>query len=95
MCRGMKTGSNEPGELKYPHGLVTDADGNWLVCDYSNHRVQVFSPAGAFITTFGERQGGLGLISFVCPRCVCVDHEGRILVGDCSPRVQVFGFYSR
>ena len=38
-----------PGELREPEDLTFDAEGNLVVADGGNHRVQVFTPQGEFV----------------------------------------------
>lgn len=43
-----KPGSN-PGELAYPYGITENKEGNLLVADTGNKRIQEFTPQGKFI----------------------------------------------
>ena len=51
--------SSEPGGFKYPESVAVDNDpaspeyNDVYVADENNHRVQVFSPTGAFVSMFG------------------------------------------
>lgn len=45
-------GVNE-GQLVDPRGIATDPDGNLLVVDAGNRRLQKFSPEGSFLTVYG------------------------------------------
>ncbi len=38
-----------PGQFHLPHSIAIDDDGNLLVCDRSNKRIQIFTPDGEFI----------------------------------------------
>ena len=40
---------NEPGKFQVAHGLDIDPQGNLWVADRENQRIQVFTPAGAFV----------------------------------------------
>ena len=40
-------------QLSFPCGLMYDRDGNWLVVDRGNNRIQQISRTGQFIMTFG------------------------------------------
>ena len=40
---------NEPGKFQVAHGLAIDPQGNLWVADRENQRIQVFTPAGAFV----------------------------------------------
>lgn len=78
-----------PGEFHYPENVAFDFSGQILISDQCNHRVQVFKADGTFITAFGQQSSHLE-----SPRCVCVDSEGRVLVGDESSdhKVHVLAF---
>ena len=41
------------GELNQPQGVATDSSGDVYVADSGNHRIDEFSPAGAFIKAYG------------------------------------------
>ena len=42
------------GQFNYPSGLSHNSAGNIVVADGSNARIQVFSPAGRWISKFGQ-----------------------------------------
>ncbi len=44
-----KKPGSDPQHLNNPLGLDCDASGRIYVCDYSNSRVQIFSPAGKYV----------------------------------------------
>jgi hypothetical protein len=43
-----------PLEFAIPHGVALAADGNLLVADRENHRIQVISPNGDYLGVIGE-----------------------------------------
>ena len=45
-----------PGQFKYPTSVAISPDGELYVSDYSNGRVQVLTPQGAYIREFGKGQ---------------------------------------
>ena len=49
-----RRGRNQ-GEFNYPTGIAFDSNGNIIVADENNNRVQVFSRNGKFLTKFGEK----------------------------------------
>jgi tripartite motif-containing protein 71 len=80
-------GSGE-GQFCYPEGLACDQNGNIVVCDTGNHRIQVFTSKGEFLFSFGifgEEEG-----KFDEPTGVTFDHEGNYVVCDTNNRIQVF-----
>lgn len=52
--------------------------------------MSVFAADDSFVTAFGK--AGVGPGQFHLPTCICVDNDGRILIGEHFGRVQVFGF---
>ena len=44
-----------PGQFDLPDGIATDAAGQVYVADTGNHRIQVFSPGGGFVTQWGTQ----------------------------------------
>jgi DNA-binding beta-propeller fold protein YncE len=55
------------GQFNLPIGVALDRSGNLYVADYNNHRISVFSAAGAFIRAFGWNVIPGGFVGFeVC-----------------------------
>ncbi|KAG2378468.1 hypothetical protein C9374_008107 [Naegleria lovaniensis] len=77
-------------ELGHPIGVVVDKrNGNMMVCDEENLRVQYFSPQGEYLRTFqptSEEQG------FGKPFRMCFNSlTGEVFIVDCSQhRIQVY-----
>ena len=64
-------------------------NGNVFVADFYNHRVQKFTPEGAFLVGFGESGRGVG--QFDRPTDMAVDEEGNVYVVDFgNNRIQKF-----
>lgn len=73
------------GQFNYPAGLALDPQGNVHVCDAGNFRVQVFTPDGVFVRTYGSGT------SLNYPQTLVIDPSGNCYVGDLLDReVQVF-----
>ena len=56
LCRPSRpigTSGTEQGQLNAPRNLAIGPDGNLFVADSGNHRIQVFTPEGDFVTTWG------------------------------------------
>jgi DNA-binding beta-propeller fold protein YncE len=93
---------SESGQFRHPQGLALDMQGNILVADTYNSRIQVLSPAGYSLRTWGESQGN-GPGQFDHPADVAVDHQGTIFVADTrnariqrlSPLGQLLGIWQR
>jgi len=69
------------GQFDWPTSVTCDLAGNLVVTERRNNRVQFLTPDGVFITAFAVRW----------PWSVCVDREGRTIVGGIS-FVNVFAF---
>ena len=77
------------GEFAFPTALAFTGDGNLLVVDQINARVQLVSPDGEYLDAFGSR--GVGFGEFVRPKDVAVDEVGFIYVIDNAfNNVQIF-----
>ncbi|KAF5302014.1 hypothetical protein FQA39_LY10484 [Lamprigera yunnana] len=77
------------GQLCRPWGVCCDRNGNIIVADRSNNRIQVFRPNGAFLHKFGGQGTGAG--QFDRPAGVAMDPQGRIVVADKdNHRIQIF-----
>ena len=86
--KGSSEGSSE-GQFFEPTSVVVDRDGNIVISDYGNHRIQVMDIEGNFIRCFGTR--GSDDSQFDRPVGVDVDGEGRIVVCDAgNGRVSLF-----
>ena len=77
------------GEFKSPYCLSVDKAGHLLVCDSSNHRVQVFKLNGEFVTKFGASGTEKGKLNM--PISTAVLSDSRVIVTEFENyRVQVF-----
>lgn len=70
----------EAGELNLPRDASIGDDGNLYVVDGGNFRVQVFTPEGEFVRSFGSigRQSG----QFSRPKGIGIDKQGNAYVVD-------------
>ncbi len=81
--------SAKTGEFYGPRGLTVMPNGNVAVADTGNKRIEVFSPSGSFLFTFGTSGSGNG--QFDEPSSVAVDSAGNFYVADFwNGRVQKF-----
>jgi sugar lactone lactonase YvrE len=83
-----KAGSGE-GELFHPTNIAVTPEGDVLVVDTSNYRVQRFTAEGKFIRSYGTVGSVPG--SFARPKGIAVDPSGRVYVSDAAfENVQLF-----
>src|SRR5438552_4314338 len=75
------------GEFDSPTGIAVDANGNILVADTNNGRLEKSSATGTFLSTIGIKGTGYGLL--VAPNGTAIDRAGNIYVADAgNHRVQ-------
>lgn len=79
---------SQNGQFCRPWGICADQQGNIIVGDRSNHRIQVFDINGAFKHKFGGE--GVRPGQFNRPAGVAVTREGHVVVADKdNHRIQV------
>lgn len=71
---------NEPGLFRFPATVSIDLEGNVLVVDVLNQRVQKFDTNGNLLATIGKLGGKAG--TFFRPKGIAVDAAGRSYVSD-------------
>ncbi|WP_051313744.1 T9SS type A sorting domain-containing protein [Sporocytophaga myxococcoides] len=82
------TGS-EAGQFRQPRELLVDRDGNIVVLDVNNFRVQKFTPEGEFLSQFGRGGEGPGMLNG--PTGIAVNSKGEIYISDnFNHRIQKF-----
>ena len=80
---------DENGELYEPRQLSIDKNGNLIVCDCGNDRVQIFKLSGMFLSEFGKRGSTVG--DFNGPASTAFLTDGKIVVSDHrNHRIQIF-----
>ena len=77
------------GGRGYNGGVAFDSEGNLVVADGDNHRVQVLRYSdGAHVRTIGSKGSDNGQFNY--PSAIAIDSDGRIVVADTwNDRVQV------
>eukprot|EP01116_Phalansterium_solitarium_P006908 TRINITY_DN19338_c0_g1_i1.p1 TRINITY_DN19338_c0_g1~~TRINITY_DN19338_c0_g1_i1.p1 ORF type:complete len:509 (-),score=133.99 TRINITY_DN19338_c0_g1_i1:277-1803(-) len=73
------TPSTEPGEFNGPIGVAAFPEG-FAVCDQYNYRVQLFTPEGKLLRSFGHFGTSVG--QFRSPAGACVDFDSNFYVTD-------------
>ena len=83
-----KHGSGQ-GEFNDPCGVAVDGEGNILVADGNNHRIQKFTAEGQFLAAVGTR--GSGPLKFSYPTDIAYNSKNRMVyvVDYGNNRVQV------
>ncbi len=80
-------GQGAPGSLLYPSGVEV-ADSSLYVVDTGNHRIQEFSPTGAFVRAWGQLGSDLGDLRN--PQDVAVDGDRIYATDRGNARIAVF-----
>ena len=70
-----------PGQFVVPHSVRVSQDGRVYVADRENHRVQVFSTEGEFLSEWTD---------FKCPMGVHIDANQVVYVTDQIPRISIY-----
>jgi len=68
------------GEFDSPTGIAVDGNGNILVADTGNGRIEKFSPTGTFLSVIGTKGNGYGQLG--APNGITIDRAGNIYVAD-------------
>ena len=80
---------SSPGKFDTPWGVAVDGEGNILVADAFNHRIQKYAVNGRFLSTVGTR--GEGFLQFKFPSDIAFNiHNQKLYVADSdNHRVQI------
>ena len=70
-----------PGQFRVPHSIRVSGDGRVYVADRENHRVQVFTPEGEFLSQWTD---------FKCPMGLHIDANQVVYVTDQIPRISMY-----
>lgn len=62
-----------PGEFRLPHAIAMDSDDRVLVADRENSRIQIFSPAGEYLTEWNN---------VVRPDDIFIDESGKVFIAE-------------
>ena len=82
-------GFHGKGQFSRPWGIACDSIGNVFVADSGNDRIQVFSPEGRFLRTFGRSGQDRGELAF--PARIAIDANDVVFVSETgNHRVSVF-----
>ena len=75
------------GEFDSPLGICFDGDGNILVADTGNGRIEKFSPTGSFLSVIASKGSGHGQLGE--PNGIAVDRSGNIYVAEVASNHRV------
>src|SRR5438876_11354156 len=68
-------------------GIAVDANGNILVADTNNGRIEKFSPTGTFLSIIGTKGSGHGQLGE--PNGIAIDSTGNIYVAEVAQNHRV------
>jgi DNA-binding beta-propeller fold protein YncE len=90
--RNMGHCGSGPGEFRFPYGLDESRDGNLIVCEFGNNRVQkIDKQTGKGLQIWGAAGRAPGQLAY--PWGVAVDKRDRVVAVDAgNNRLQVFEF---
>ena len=71
---------DRPGQFIHPTGLALDPSGNLYVADLVNHRIQVLTSSGVFVTQWGST--GLDPWSITGPQGIATDFYGHLFIAE-------------
>src|SRR5207244_7430284 len=72
----------EKGQFDSPTGIAVDGNGNILVADTGNGRIEKFSPTGTFLSSVGTKGTGHGQLGD--PNGIAIDRTRNIYVAEAS-----------
>jgi len=75
------------GESNSPLGMCIDGNGNILVADTGNGRIEKFSPTGSFLSVIASKGSGHGQLGE--PNGIAVDRSGNIYVAEVASNHRV------
>jgi DNA-binding beta-propeller fold protein YncE len=75
------------GEFDSPLGMYIDGNGNILVADTGNGRIEKFSPTGSFLSVIASKGSGHGQLGE--PNGIAVDRSGNIYVAEVASNHRV------
>jgi DNA-binding beta-propeller fold protein YncE len=70
----------DEGQFDSPKGMCVDGNGNILIADTGNGRVEKFSPTGTFLSIIGAKGSGHGQLAD--PNGIAIDRSGNIYVAE-------------
>ena len=91
--RSFGTHGSGQGQFDLPYGVTVDGEGNILVADTANRRIQKFTAEGQFLTAVGNY--GSGPLQFEYPSNIAFNTiNNKVYVVDCRGHfIKVLNFY--
>lgn len=89
--RNMGSVGSGPGQFRFPYGMDLDSDGNLVICEFGNNRVQkIDRKTGKSLGIWGSPGREPGQLAY--PWAVAVDRRDRVVAVDAgNNRLQVWG----
>ena len=80
------------GEFNHLHGLALDSEGNILVADFLNDRIQKFTAQGQFLAAVGAK--GIRPLQFYYPSDIAFNTSNKrfYVVENGNHRIQILNF---
>ena len=76
---------SDKGQFDRPTGIAVEANGNVLVADTNNARLEKFSSDGSYLSSMGIK--GIGYGQLGAPNGIAIDRAGNVYVADASKHV--------
>ena len=92
MLRSFGTFGSDLGQFRGPSGLTLDGEGNVLVADCRNHRIQKFTAQGQFLAAVGTE--GRGPLQFYYPTDIAFNTGNKrfYVAENLNHRIQILNF---
>ena len=87
--RSFGTKGSGPGQFMHPYGVAVDGEGNILVSDNYNHRIQKFTAEGQFLTAVGTKGSGPLQFNNVEDIAISTSNNKVYIVDKYNDRIQV------
>lgn len=87
--RSFGTHGSDLGQFQHHRGLTVDIEGNILVVDSANHRIQKFTAEGRFLTAVGTQGSGPQQLSYPVDIALNASNKRFYIVDNDNHRIQI------